>query len=116
MSEHDGRTAWVRTYRQRATQLGTLLLAIEWHQLSQRLAAENITLTAEQAATWASRGYLPDEATPLIRSGVTPEMGGEMERHMEERAGGPEAHLRRQLIEMAEQGMLDDVDRDDRGR
>lgn len=106
MSEHDGRTAWVRTYRQHATQLGTLLLAVEWHKLSNTLASENITLTAEQAAAWASRGYQSDEAVPLIRSGVTPELDGDLERHAEDMAGGRVAHLRSRLIDMVDGGTL----------
>ncbi len=106
MSEYDGRTAWTRTYRQQALQLGTLMLAIEWHQLSHTLAGQGITLTVEQAAAWASRGYYPTEAEPLIRSGITPELDAELERHTEDQAGGPEAHLRRRLTEMGENGTL----------
>lgn len=106
MSEHDGRTAFVRAYRERATQLGTLLLAVEWHALSHTLAGENITLTAERAAAWASRGYRPDEAVSRIRAGVTPELDGDLERHAEDMAGGRVAHLRSRLIDMVDDGTL----------
>lgn len=107
---HDGRTAWTRTYYQQARQLNTITLATEWHRLSHQLATEDITLTVEQAAAWASRGYLPTEAEPLIRSGVTPEMDNELERHAEEQAGGPEAHLRSRLMDLVDNGtvVLDD--------
>lgn len=105
-SEHEGRTAFVRTYRTNATRLGTLLLAVAWHKLSHAVAAEGIVLTAEQAAAWASRGYLPDEAEPSVRAGITAELDAEMEQHVERQAGGSEAYLRQRLAEMAEQGTL----------
>ncbi len=58
---------FIRKFRATATQLNGYLVAGDWMRLS-----EEIGFTAELAAEWADLGYMPAEAAPKIRAGVTP--------------------------------------------
>lgn len=61
---------YVHTYRARARQLTALPIIGQWRALA---------VGAELAAAWANRGYLPDEAAPLIADGVTPDLVASVE-------------------------------------
>lgn len=52
-------------YMRTATQLATYRIARQWWEASVPVA---------DAAAWASLGYQPAEAAPLIADGITPEM------------------------------------------
>jgi hypothetical protein len=79
-----------RAYRATATQLATGVLAREWMEGMpgwRDATREQLEQHAEMAATWASRGFLPEEGLPMIASGMTleqatamdPEPGQEMQ-------------------------------------
>ncbi|MFI7608852.1 hypothetical protein ACIBTV_27580 [Micromonospora sp. NPDC049366] len=56
---------YVRDFAARATQLNSYKIGGEWWKMR---------VPAEVAAEWADLGYLPEEAAPLITSGITPAM------------------------------------------
>lgn len=74
-------SAYAAEYMAGATRLATYRLAREWM---------NAGVDAHDAAAWASLGYLPAEAAPLIADGVTPATAGEVDDLANTVAGGPE--------------------------
>jgi hypothetical protein len=62
--------AYIEIYYATATQHQTARAAREWMEAD---------VPPEAAGAWASLGYLPGEAAPLIAAGVTPAMAAEME-------------------------------------
>lgn len=62
---------YIREFRSAATQLNTSRIGGQWWKL--RVAASD-------AAEWANLGYLPEDAAPLIRDGITAEMVRDVER------------------------------------
>jgi hypothetical protein len=59
-----------------------------------------------EAARWADRGYLPEEAGPLILSGVTADTQGELEDHAAEQAGGQDALAAQRIAQWRADGVL----------
>ncbi len=57
---------FIRKFRATATQLNTSVIAGDWMRLSRELG-----FTAEVAAGWAGLGFMPAEAAPKIRAGMT---------------------------------------------
>ena len=102
----EGTVAFIRVFREHATQLRTLTLAIEWDTLRVRLAGAGIVLTAVEAAAWASRGFYPGEAEPSIRAGITAAMDRELEAHAEREAGGPDDLAAKRIADMLASGEL----------
>ncbi|WP_431728553.1 hypothetical protein [Verrucosispora sp. TAA-831] len=86
-------------YSATATQHCTSRTAREWMEQD---------VPAEQAAAWANLGYLPDEAAPLIASGVTPATAAELEAHAEQAAGGRDALVAERIRQMADLGEIMD--------
>jgi len=73
---------YYRAYRAHATQLASSRLAREWMEGMpgwQDATQEQLETHARMAARWASAGFLPDEALPLIASGMTVEMATAMD-------------------------------------
>lgn len=66
---------YVTTYLAQATRLATSRIARQWMESMDFRAAteEEMQEHARMAATWANIGMLPEEALPLIESGMTPE-------------------------------------------
>lgn len=67
---------YTRAYLAHATQLATSRYAREWMEGMDFRAATQVELErhAEEAARWASAGFLAEEGLPLIASGMTVEM------------------------------------------
>jgi hypothetical protein len=108
----DGKIAFIQEYRRLATQMTDHRIAGNWMRLAEALEAAGVELTAAEAARWAGRGYLPEEAGPLILDGITAEQQGEMEDHAAEQVGGPEALAAMRVAELLGSGALlgpDDV-------
>lgn len=108
----DGKIEWIKEYRRLATQMTDYRIAGNWMRLAEALEGAGIVLTAAEAARWADRGYLPEEAGQLILDGITAEQQGEMEDHAAEQVGGPEALAAMRIAELlAQPGMYgpDDV-------
>jgi hypothetical protein len=98
-----GKIEFIKAFRDAASQLDTYAVAGRWMRLHEELPA----LTAQEAAAWADLGYLPEEAEPQIRSGITAAAAAEMEDHAERQAGGPEALAAMRVAELlAADGML----------
>lgn len=75
-------------YSAHATQLCTRRIAREWMESMPGLrqaTSEDLEAHAVCAAAWASAGYLPSEALPLIEAGMTPEMAVAMDPEPERR-------------------------------
>lgn len=70
---------FISDYRRIATQMTSHIIAGNWMRLAEALEAAGIGLTAVEAARWAGHGYLPEEAGPLILSGITADQQGEMD-------------------------------------
>ncbi|GAA0719616.1 hypothetical protein Drose_05920 [Dactylosporangium roseum] len=90
-----------------SSRLDDLGLIVEWMAASRPV---------EDAVAWANLGYLPSEAAPLIAQDVTPEMAGVISDAAVAVDGGPEGHLRAQVLRLAEDipGLLIDPDFADR--
>lgn len=104
----DGKVEFIKAFRATARQLNTHPIAGRW----MRLREEIPTLTADEAAAWANLGYLPEEAEPQIRDGITAAAAREMEDHAAEQAGGPEALAAMRIAELLGSGAMlgpDDV-------
>lgn len=102
----NGKIAFVQEYRRLATQMTDHRIAGNWMRLAEALEGAGIELTAAEAARWAGRGYLPEEAGPLILSGISAEQQGEMEDHAAEQVGGPAALAAGRIAELlAQDGM-----------
>lgn len=104
----DGKIEFINAYRAAANQLRTHAIAGRWMRLRDEVPA----LTAEEAAGWANLGYLPEEAEPQIRDGITAAAAREMEDHAEQQAGGGEALAAMRVAELLGSGALlgpDDV-------
>lgn len=56
---------YVTAYRATARQLAALPIIGRWRAAG---------VDPQTAAGWANKGYLPDEAAPLIADGVTPDL------------------------------------------
>lgn len=83
------------TYRHLAKQLATRAIAGDWYRMG---------VPVETAAAWASLGYYPAEAKPLIDQGITPETAAAVE----DAARGdlsPEEHAAQVLDLLAQQGL-----------
>lgn len=91
---------FISEYRRLATQMTDHRIAGNWARLAEALEVSGIKLTASEAARWAGRGYLPEEAGPLILDGITADRAGEMEDYAIERAGGPEALTAMRIAEL----------------
>lgn len=111
---------FIHAFRAAATQLNGYRIAGDWARLAEALQADNITLTAADAAHWASLGYLPGDAAPLILDGVTPDTAGEMDELATDLAGGSEQRAMQRVDELVADGVLvdparvrQDVDPDD---
>lgn len=98
--------AWINEFRVAATQLNGYAIAGDWMRLAWTLRDEGITLTAEEAAAWASRGFFPGEAEPNIRAEITAAMDREMEAHAEQQAGGPDALAAQRIRELLDTGAI----------
>jgi hypothetical protein len=75
-------------------------------RLAEAMASHGVTLTAAEAARWADAGYLPGEATPLIRDGVTPQTAGEIDELGTELAGGHEQRAMQVIDGLVRDGVL----------
>lgn len=84
-------------YMAGATQLATYRLAREWMEAG---------VPAADAAAWASLGYQPVEAAPLIASGVTPQMAGELDEIATSVAGSSEERAAQVIDRLVAQGIL----------
>ena len=93
---------YASVYMAAATRLATYRLAREWMDAG---------IAADAAAAWASLGYLPAEATPLIVGGVTPQMAGEMDQIATDLAGGPEQRAAQLIDQLVAEGVLVDPSR-----
>lgn len=91
--------AYAGEYMATATQLGTYRLAREWM---------NAGIDVATAAAWASLGYLPAEAAPLIAAGVTPQMAAEMDQLATDVAGSPEERAAQIIDRLVRDGILVD--------
>lgn len=99
--------AFIDAFRTEATQLNGYRIAGRWWKLR---VAHNVT--PSDAAAWANLGFLPEEAEPLIRDGISPQQHREMEDHAEGQAGGAEALAAMRIAELTGSGALlgeDDV-------
>lgn len=103
--------AFINEYRRLATQLNGYAIAGGWARLAEALEADGVELAAAEAAKWADHGYLPDEAGPLIASGITADRQAEIEQHQADQVGGHEALAALRIAELHAAGMLgaDDV-------
>lgn len=90
---------YAREYLAGATQLATYRLAREWMEAG---------VPVRDAAAWASLGYQPGEATPLIAAGVTPHMAGEMDQIAVDLAGSPEERAAQSIDRLVADGALVD--------
>jgi hypothetical protein len=90
---------YTREYYAIATQHQTSRIAREWMEMN---------VPAADAAAWASLGYLPSEARPLIEQGVTPETAREMDQLADDIAGGPEARAMQVIDGLIAEGTLVD--------
>ena len=86
-------------YYQHATQHQTSRAAREWMESG---------VPADVAGRWASAGYLPAEAAPLIAQGVTPETALEMDEITDDIAGGPEQRAAQVVDGLVADGVLVD--------
>lgn len=91
--------AYSSEYVTTATQHATYRAAREWMSTG---------VDAATAAAWASLGYLPGEAAPLIAAGVTPEMAAEMEQLDIDIAGSPEERAAQMIDRLVAEGVLID--------
>lgn len=96
---------YAETYMPNAGQFSTYRDAREWMEAG---------VPAGDAAAWASLGYLPGEAAPLIAQDVTPQMVRAMDEAAVAVDGGREAHLRAEVMRLAEQGLIIDPELADR--
>lgn len=92
-------SAYAAEYMANARQMATYRLAREW------MAAG---VDAEAAAVWASAGYLPAEAAPLIAAGVTAQMAAEMDALADDVAGSPEERAAQVIDRLVAAGILVD--------
>lgn len=97
---------WVRQFREKATKLNAYPIAGDWWRL--RLAPWRLRLPADEAAAWASLGYLPGEAAPLIAAGVTPQMAADLETIATDVAGSPEERAAQVIDRLVAGGILVD--------
>lgn len=97
---------FITTYRAAATQLNGYTIAGNWMRLAEALETAGVTLTATEAARWADRGFLPEEAGPLILDGITADRHAELEDHTVEQAGGVDAHAAATIAEWLASGAL----------
>jgi hypothetical protein len=65
------RAEYFRIFREQATQLNGFPEALAWHRID---VGHADGVTAEDAAAWANAGYTAEEAAPLIRQGITPDL------------------------------------------
>lgn len=67
---------YIAAYRAHATQLAASRIARVWMESMDFRSAtrEQLEEHAVMAASWANHGYLPEEALPLIASGMTPQL------------------------------------------
>ncbi|MFF3857098.1 hypothetical protein [Micromonospora sp. NPDC002575] len=100
-------------YLAQAAQLATLLVARQWMETMPFRTAtqEDLEQHARMAAAWASRGYMPKEAAPLIADGITAATVGEMEDHAADSVGGHEALAALRAAELIGTGQLIGPDR-----
>lgn len=92
-----------RVYRAEALQLGTLVHARLWLESMpgwRDASPAELEAHAAQSARWASLGYTPAEAAPLIADGATPDTVAEMDRLRAEFADSPEAEEMARLDEI----------------
>lgn len=103
---------FIQEYRRLATQMAGYTIAGNWMRLAEALETAGIELTAADAARWAGRGYLPEEAGQLILDGITVDQVGEMEDHAIERVGGADSLAAQRIAQWLADGTLlgpDDV-------
>lgn len=107
----NGKITFIQEYRRLATRLTDHRIAGNWMRLAEALESSGVELAAAEAARWADRGYLPEEAGQLILDGITAEQQGEMEDHAAAQVGGHEALAALRIAELHAAGMLspDDV-------
>lgn len=103
-----GKITFIQQFRDQAERLNSYAVAGDWMRLAERLDGDGIALTAGQAAQWATGGYLPGEAEPLIRSGVTPETADEMDAVATDIAGGSDERAAQIIDGMVRDGALVD--------
>lgn len=96
--------AWIRAYREAATQLREHVIAGNWMRLAWAAREAGVDLTPEEAARWAGLGFLPEEAGQLILDGMTAQRYAEMEDHAEVQAGGPEGLAAQRIRELLDSG------------
>lgn len=112
----NGKVKFIQEFRDTAHQLRDYTTAGNWMRLAEALETAGVTLTAADAAAWADRGYLPEEAGQYILDGANPDMAGAASDAAVAADGGPEAHLRAQLLRLAgdNPGLVIDPDVADR--
>ena len=105
------KVAFIKEYRSTARRLNGTTIAGNWMRLAESLEPAGIILTPAEAAKWAARGYLPEEAGRLILDGITADRQGELEDHAAAQVGGHEALAALRIAELHAAGMLgpDDV-------
>jgi len=99
---------FIHEFRTQAGQLNSYAIAGDWMRLTETLAADGITLTAADAARWATAGRLPAEAEPLIRDRVTPESAAELDDLATDIAGGSDERAAQIIDDMVRDGVLVD--------
>lgn len=97
---------FIQQFRAQAAQLHSYAIAGDWMRLAERLASQGITLTSEQAALWATSGYLPSEAEPLIRDGMHPNAAAEMDRLSTDLAGGSDQRAAQRIDDLVRGGVV----------
>lgn len=66
-----GQIGFVHEFRATAARLNSFAIAGDWSRLAAKLAEQGVTLTAQDAASWANLGFTPGEAEREIAAGVT---------------------------------------------
>lgn len=89
-------TAWRRAYVAAATRFTTPEIVGQWRVMG---------TAPQEAAAWANLGFLPEEAGRLIDLGVTAERYAEAYEAEVAAHGGPDEHLRQQIVELFTAGM-----------
>jgi len=90
---------YAETYMPSASQFATYRCAREWMEAG---------VPAEDAAAWASLGYLPTEAAPLITAGVTPQMAADLGEIDDTVAGSREERAAQVIDRLVADGILID--------
>ncbi|MFI7608500.1 hypothetical protein ACIBTV_25570 [Micromonospora sp. NPDC049366] len=96
--------AYCQEYRRHTTHHAAVDIAARWWRLSLTLPE----VTATVAASWARLDFYPEEAEPLIRSGITPRRVREVEQHARGDAGSRKALIDQRIQQMVQAGQIVD--------